>query len=352
MEDKKEIWKPLSGLEGFVEISSFGNFKRLARKGLPEFRYIKGNRGTISAKVGGKKVTGTVSMLVAQHFIPNPKNYKYVIHKNNDISDCNSDNLQWSECKQLYLNLKNRVGEVHKTSNGEYCEIIDYINSSNCTVQFEDGTILKNIRYRTVKDSKIRNLNFPHNRGLGCIGFGTYNSKEHRVAFNVWRSVLQRCYSKKHQKKCPSYIGCSVCEEWYNFQNFAKWYYENYNPETMKGWQLDKDFLLKGNKVYSPETCCLIPGEINSLKLFSKRNGKLPTGVYEVNNTFVSRINKKGKKYHIGTFKTILEALEVYKVEKEKYISQIAELYKYKIDNRIYQILIDYKVEIDESKFK
>lgn len=39
---------------------------------------------------------------------------------------------------------------------------------------------------------------------------------------------------------------------------------ENWKPH-MEGWHLDKDILLKGNKVYSPETCAFVPAKINSL---------------------------------------------------------------------------------------
>lgn len=36
--------------------------------------------------------------------------------------------------------------------------------------------------------------------------------------------MLQRCYNNKQL----SYFDCEVCDEWLCFQNFAKWYEENY----------------------------------------------------------------------------------------------------------------------------
>lgn len=351
MENEKELWIPLIGLEGLVEISSFGNFKRLARRGLPELIYVNNNE-VINIIVEGKRVSSTIRILVGNHFLPNVNSYKHIIHKNKDTLDYRVNNLEWSKYKQFSVDLKNRIGEVYKMKSGYSCEIIDYFNADNCTVKFEDGIILKNIRYRIVKEGSVRNPNFPDNYGVGYIGVGSYNSKEHKIAFNVWRGVLQRCNSVKHHLKYPSYIGCEIDSRWHNFQNFSKWYYENYNPETMQGWQLDKDFLFKGNKLYSPETCCLLPKEINCIKLFSKNISKLSTGVCEVKGVFVAKIDKYNKKYHLGSFKTHLEAFRAYKIAKEKYVYEIGDFYKEEIDIRVYKLLINYKVQIDEFKFK
>lgn len=62
------------------------------------------------------------------------------------------------------------------------------------------------------------------------------------MANRVWRSMLSRCYSKKYQEKEPSYIDCSVCEEWLLFSNFKKWFDENY----VDGYALDKRYSYKG----------------------------------------------------------------------------------------------------------
>ena len=110
----------------------------------------------------------------------------------------------------------------------------------------------------------IKNPYHPAVYGIGYIGEG--EGEKGRV-YNIWKKVLQRCYSKEYHIKKPTYIGCSVVKEWLNFQNFAKWYKKNYKPETMEGWHLDKDILVKGNKIYSPETCCFVPADINSLLL-------------------------------------------------------------------------------------
>ena len=98
--------------------------------------------------------------------------------------------------------------------------------------------------------------------GIGFIGVGNYKSRNktgHTKAYNAWAAMLQRCYDSKLHLRNPTYKECSVIEEWYNFQNFAGWFEKNY----IDGYQLDKDLLIKGNKIYSPETCCFVPKEIN-----------------------------------------------------------------------------------------
>lgn len=130
--------------------------------------------------------------------------------------------------------------------------------------------------------------------------------------------MFDRCYNEKNKTKNSTYKECTVGERRHNFQNFAKWFDENYNFKTMNKWHLDKDILVKGNKVYSPETCCFVPAEINSL--FIKRDscrGYLPIGVRKSGKVFQARLNKTNISEHLGTFKTPEEAFEAYKTAKE-----------------------------------
>lgn len=84
-------------------------------------------------------------------------------------------------------------------------------------------------------------------------------------------------HSEKQLKKI--YNGCEVCEEWRYFPKFKEWFNLNY----IKGWEIDKDVLFKGNKLYSPETCCFLPKEVNSFFTIKRRRkkGNLPLGVFK-----------------------------------------------------------------------
>lgn len=82
--------------------------------------------------------------------------------------------------------------------------------------------------------------------------------------------MFVRCYDDKYQLRQPTYIGCSVSDDFCNFQNFAEWY-SHYKYKCKYPLEIDKDLLYEGNKIYSPKTCCLLPKEINST-LNSKRH--------------------------------------------------------------------------------
>lgn len=139
--------------------------------------------------------------------------------------------------------------------------------------------------------------------------------------YSVWTQMIDRCYSSKRQEKQPTYVGCTVCEEWKYFSNFKKWFDENY----IEGFQLDKDILVEGNKIYSPNTCVFVPPQINNLLLQQKTNKSLPNGVSKrKSGTFLAQIGKYGKVYNIGCFNTVEEASIAYTKAKSEYIFEVA----------------------------
>ena len=160
-------------------------------------------------------------------------------------------------------------------------------------------------------------------------------------SYETWLSVFSRVYNKKYHLKKPTYVGCSIDEHWYNFKNFNLWYEENY----IEGFQLDKDILVKGNKIYSPETCCFVPQEINCLftKSDSKR-GNTPIGVYTQGKRYISIHNKK----RLGLFNTPEEAFQAYKFAKEDWIKEIADKWRGKISELTYLAMYNYQVEITD----
>lgn len=151
--------------------------------------------------------------------------------------------------------------------------------------------------------------------------------------------LLQRCYDIKFQHNHPTYVGCVVCDEWLHFSNFKKWFDANF----VEGYDLDKDILVKGNKVYSPDTCCFVPHEINILVRNYNRKHKqfnLPTGVY---------YDKIRNKYKAGgyfnsiqkRFDTLNEAILYNSYIRKKYAYNIIENYykSNKISKKVYVAL-------------
>jgi len=114
---------------------------------------------------------------------------------------------------------------------------------------------------------------------------------------------------------------------------------------------LDKDILIKGNKIYSPSTCCFVPQNINVL--FTKREserGLYPIGVHlhSQGGYGASCNDGSGNNEQLGVYKTPKIAFDKYKYHKEKLIKEIAVKYHKFIPNNVYNALIQYKVEITD----
>lgn len=199
-----------------------------------------------------------------------------------------------------------------------------------------------------------------HFQGQGCpqcyhtiLGVGVYdlaNNKTNTKSRAKWRSMLNRCYYMPSLKRRPTYKDCTVCDDWLTFSNFKRWFEDTTNG-YQQGYHLDKDILVKGNKVYSPDTCCFVPREINALftKKQNDRNG-LPIGVSISRGLYVATININGKQFRLGGFKNPINAFNAYKIAKEQYIKELAEKYfqEGKITKRVYDALMKYEVEITD----
>lgn len=188
--------------------------------------------------------------------------------------------------------------------------------------------------------------------GVATKGYGLYNSSNHKHAFQVWLDMLRRCYDLKFQQTHPSYKNCTVCKEWLNFQNFVVWY--DAISKGHSNWQIDKDIRCKNNKIYSPETCLIIPQRINLLIIRRQgQRGEYPIGVrFLVRNKsrpYEARLKTgKGRYVSLGTFETAIEAFESYKAAKEQLIQKIANEYRNDLSDIAYQSLLNYKVDIND----
>lgn len=223
-----------------------------------------------------------------------------------------------------------------------------------------------NVRIKVTCKNGHTSWVFPDNlmRGHGCsicynlslrkklygIAYNDSNSGDDKDLINLWRGMLCRCYNPASLSKQPSYKGCSVCEEWLTFSNFRRWAMDVANGYS-KGKQIDKDILAKGNKEYSPDTCCFVPSQINNLIIKSnKARGTLPIGVSILNGRYEASISIKNKKTHCSFHDTPEEAFQAYKTAKEAYIKEVAQEYydRGEITEKVYDALMKYKVEITD----
>ena len=191
-------------------------------------------------------------------------------------------------------------------------------------------------------------------RNLVCgIGFnnGKYPTKKDGkflLEYDTWKGMLRRCYSEKMKVAHPTYIPCTVSE---NFKSYS-YFYEWCNRQIgfgVTGFEIDKDILKKGNKEYSESTCAFVPFQINSL--FTKTNqsrGVLPIGVCKVGGSFRAACKKNSIKVIIGQFKNPLDAFFAYKDFKEAHIKEVAEQWRYEISDEVYDAMINYSVELTD----
>lgn len=255
-----------------------------------------------------------------------------------------------------YLNdvsYKDCVGKVCKSLNSGDFKILKYNDAYNVDVQFLKTGFEAVAQLGHIRNGKVKDLHLPSVYGIGVLG-SKYPSRVNGFLtkqYTLWVGMLQRCYSDTYQKKHPTYIGCEVSDNFKSYEYFYEWCNKQVGFGE-SGFQLDKDLLVKGNKVYSEYSCVFIPSEINTVLIKSTASrGEHLIGVYwhDTKKAFVAQASKnKGKQEWLGSFNTEVEAFNAYKKAKESFVKEQAEKWKSQIDDRAYEALISYKVEITD----
>jgi hypothetical protein len=251
--------------------------------------------------------------------------------------------------------MSKRIGMRNLNKHGSEMEIVKYNNVKDIWIKFLENGNLVHTGYTAFLRGGVKNSYDKTVYGVGFLGVGIYRMKENGITtpqYSCWQDMLTRCYSKKCQEINSSYQECAVAEEWHNFQNFAKWYDQNYYEIKGERIHLDKDILVKGNKVYSQDTCVFVPQRINNLIVKSdSTRGEYPIGVHfeKQTNKFKTQCRDgKCNTKNLGRYDTLEKAFQAYKTFKEKVIKQVAEEYKEKIPIKLYEALMEYQVEITD----
>ena len=171
----------------------------------------------------------------------------------------------------------------------------------------------------------------------------------HTKLYTLWKNMLARCYSKTMNEHRPTYIGCSVEGDFIYFQKFAAWYDSQSTDKTVD-YQLDKDLISKGNKVYSENTCLLVPRKINMFLCKSEAaRGKYRIGVHYQKHygMFCAQVSNSGFKI-VEYFNTEDKAFAFYKQEKEKIAKGLADKFRHACDPRVIEALENYEVHEDD----
>lgn len=157
--------------------------------------------------------------------------------------------------------------------------------------------------------------------------------------YSRWSHLLRRCLSHSFKSKNPTYQDCSICKEWLLFSSFKAWMIK----QDWQGNELDKDIIIPGNKLYSPETCLFVNSEVNNIILSrSNKRGEYKQGVVKVagSGSYRARCKVNGKDKHIGTFKTENEAFQAYKDFKYSLIAELAS----RQNSKVRKALLDYVI--------
>lgn len=238
---------------------------------------------------------------------------------------------------------------VFSTNNYGDLIITEYVNSRKVRVKFietgyETFTSICHIRKGSVKD-RLK----PTVCGVGIIGNEPSEVNGTPLKeYTLWLAMIHRCYGKKSHNN--TYKDCFVSDNFKYYPYFKQWC-NNQTGFSNQGWELDKDILVKGNKIYSEDTCCFVPAEINTLVVkCDNRRGKhsVGTSYHKNHKKFAANLSIKGKQTHIGYFNTELEAFFAYKKAKEAYIKSLLSKWYGQIDPRVYEVLVRYEVEITD----
>ena len=250
--------------------------------------------------------------------------------------------------------------EEKYNNQGSIMKVVEQINNRDIIVEFQDKYKARiKTTYGNFKLGSVRNPYAPTVWGVGMTGnkYSTKIGVRHTKEYDTWASMLQRCFNDKLKKKQPAYKYVSCCDEWLHFEKFYEWLHSQSNFDKWlngKYWALDKDILNKGNKIYSPDNCCLIPQNVNCL--FLKREserGKYPIGVRCTDNGFVAKCRNPftNKGEELGNYSTPENAFyQGYKPYKEKIIKQVAQI-EYESGNiteECYKAMMNYEVEITD----
>lgn len=233
---------------------------------------------------------------------------------------------------------KQRIGYIFINKQGSTFKVIEYINTRNVLVEAQDKFKFKKwTTWSNISTLNVKNPYHPDVFGAGITGnqIPIIENGKPTKEYNTWHHMLRRCFDEKWKIEYPYYKDVTCCEEWLYYPNFYNWLHGQENFEKWKSITksaLDKDILLKGNKLYSPDRCFLVTQRVNSL-FTNRRNyrGNLPVGITlntgnNVTRPYEASVFVNGKNKYIGIYTTPEKGFYLgYKPEKERIIKQVAE---------------------------
>ena len=175
--------------------------------------------------------------------------------------------------------IKQKVGDKYTTKFNGIVEVVHIENSQKIWVQFLDTGYIRTCRASSLKSGNVKD---PYRKLdiAGFVGEGKFSWSTHKNIYQAWRNMLRRCYDPKSERySCYGGRGVTVCESWHNFQNFCSWWISELKvipAQLHHQLEIDKDYLKQSSSSYNPESCKLIPKELNKFLSQSALSGIVP----------------------------------------------------------------------------
>lgn len=242
------------------------------------------------------------------------------------------------------MNPKIKPGSVWPTKDGSSLEVIELMKNQEVKIRFLEPVEYEDfVSYGNILSGSIANKFKPSVCDKGFLGKYPVDIKS--KLYTSWSGMLNRVYNSVTDLAKINYGDCEVDDKWFYIGNYAEWF----NKQVVKDkWQLDKDLIVPGNRVYCKDRCVFLPREINTfLTNRANHRGEWPIGV-----TYHPRLNKwqatcstngRGDGY-IGVYASPDDAFAAYKIVKEKYAKDLAKKWKGIIDDRAYAALMKFDV--------
>jgi hypothetical protein len=160
--------------------------------------------------------------------------------------------LEYKIYDEVYQAAIARIDYLVNSTSEEFSTVVDNIDNE-AQIELTNKLSISNLRseYLEAMDKWK----------IACkdLKLGGYKCEvDNHPAYTKWQGMLNRAYGASSSKW---YDNVTVSESFKHYPIFKQWYLTQYLEE---GWELDKDLLLKGNKVYCASRCCFLPKEINS----------------------------------------------------------------------------------------
>lgn len=215
--------------------------------------------------------------------------------------------------------------KVYESKNGTYkiLSVFKIGRRQMCLIEFIKTKFRTQTRRESALQGKVKDPYFPSYCGVGYLG--KVSTKGNEKLYNVWRTMISRCYNHNN---CEYHNygrkGVVVCKRWHCYKNFLddakllkgyELFLSNKNPRSV---HLEKDILGEERKIYSPETCCWVTAGTNERARWQKeialhhQSSEYMGVSRKGSGRYAVRIANNGERINIGTFSDEVAAANAY----------------------------------------